>query len=148
MLSSNDLIVKVLNSQSGVPHSWNPYVFNFVEYIFRKGWNFLTKFGSNDSSFSRGTVTLLYLKYKISSHAQIPVIHYYILFTSFLTWYEFEIYIGDTFWQMKMVNEFINVITWLFLKMYSGLWILRCPCVEFVMSKSQLYDLLKCWHFH
>ena len=31
-------------------------------------------------------------------HMKIVVFHYYILFTSFLTQYKFETYIGDTFW--------------------------------------------------
>ena len=31
-------------------------------------------------------------------HMQIAVIHYYIAFTNFLTWYEFKLYFCDTFW--------------------------------------------------
>ena len=63
--------------------SWkfSPY---FV-HIFRTDWNFFTKLGSSDPSFSWTKLTPLYLKFETSAHAQITVIHYYMLFTSSLT---------------------------------------------------------------
>ena len=39
----------------------------------------------------------------------------------FLTWYEAGTYIWCTLWQMKLVGDFYNLVTWLFLKIYSGL---------------------------
>ena len=77
--------------------------FHFMEIqsefcpYFQNGLEFWTKFGSYDPSFSRNILTFLYLKFETSPLAQIEVIHYYILFTSFLTWYEFETYIGILF---------------------------------------------------
>ena len=38
------------------------------------------------------------MKFETYAYAQIEDTYYYILFTSFVTWYEFETYIGDTFW--------------------------------------------------
>ena len=58
-----------------------PYAFHFMEfslhfvYIFKTEGKLLTKFASLDSSFSRSTLTLLYLKFETSVHAQIAVIH-------------------------------------------------------------------------
>ena len=78
-------------------------IFHFVEIqsafrpYFQNGLKFWTKFGSYDPSFSRNILTFLYLKFETSALAQIEVIHYYILFTNFLTWYEFETYIGLLF---------------------------------------------------
>ena len=110
-----------------------PWAFHFVEifhfvkfslhfvYIYRSNSNFLIKFYSSDPSFNINILTSLYLKFKISAHAHIAITHYYLSFTNFFTWYECETYIGDTFWRIKLLNDFINLITWLFLKMYSGL---------------------------
>ena len=78
------------------PTSWK-FNQHFV-YIFRTGWNFLIKIWSSNLSYNRNILRSLYLKFKTSAHAQITITHYYVLFTYFLTWYELEIYIGDTFW--------------------------------------------------
>ena len=65
--------------------------FHFVEIqlafrsCFQKGLEFLTKFGSSNSSFTRNILTFLYLKFESSEHAQMAIILYYILFTCFLT---------------------------------------------------------------
>ena len=88
---------------------------------FRTNRDCLTKLGSSASSFNTRILTPLYLKFKTSAHVQIAFIHYYILFTSFLTWYEFDTYNKDTFSYTKLVNNFINLNMWLFLKIYSGL---------------------------
>lgn len=56
------------------------------------------------------------LKCEIPAHLQIAISCYYILFTNVLTWWEVETYIGDTPWQIKLDNDFINLISWLFLK--------------------------------
>ena len=58
---------------------------------------FFTKLGSSDSSFNWTILKLLYLKFETSAHARIAVIHYYIFFTSSLTWYEFEHILGKPF---------------------------------------------------
>ena len=136
------------------------YTFHFVEifhtswkfslyfvHIFRKDSNFFTKLCSSDLSFNWTMLTLLYLKFETSVHARILVIRYYILFTSTLTWYEFETYIGETFLINKVGQQWFFQLDF-FLKMYSGLSISHCPFAKFVTSKSPLYDLLKCWHFY
>ena len=60
-------------------------------------WNLLIKFYSFDPSFDRIILRSLYLKFKTSAHAQITITHHYVLFTYFLTSYELETHIGDTF---------------------------------------------------
>ena len=67
-------------------------------YIFGMDWGFAIKFGSSDPSFNRNILRSLYLKFKASAHAESTTTHYYVLFTNFLTWNEFETYTGDTFW--------------------------------------------------
>ena len=67
-------------------------------YICRINWNFLMKFCKFDPSFNRSVLISLYLKFKLSAHAQFVITHYYVLFTNFLTWYEIETYIRDTVW--------------------------------------------------
>ena len=62
--------------------SWE-LTLHFVR-IFRTDWSFLTKFGNSDPSFNRNILEVLCLKFETFAHAQIAVIHYYILFTSFL----------------------------------------------------------------
>ena len=58
-------------------------------YIVRTNWNFLIKFWSSDPSFNRNFLRSLYLKFKTSVHAYIAITYYYVLFTNFLSWYEF-----------------------------------------------------------
>ena len=58
--------------------------------IFRKDRNFLTKFGKPIPGLNRNILTLLHLEFKIPAHAQIAFIYYYLLFTNFLTLYEFK----------------------------------------------------------
>ena len=48
----------------------------YFVHIFITDWDFLTKFGSSDPSFNRSILTLLYLQFETSTHAQIEVIHY------------------------------------------------------------------------
>ena len=67
-------------------------------YIFRTVWNFLTKFGSSDSSFDKSILAPPYLKSEKSAHTQITITSYYIPLTYFMPWYEVETYIGDTVW--------------------------------------------------
>ena len=54
------------------------------------------KFCSFNPGFNRNILTSLYLKFKLSAHAEIAITHYYVLFTNFLTWCEIETCIGDT----------------------------------------------------
>ena len=51
----------------------------------------------SDPSFTRNILRSLYLKLKISAHAQVAITHYYVLYTNFLTLYEFQTYIGIYF---------------------------------------------------
>ena len=69
----------------------------FCLYL-QKALDFLMEFCSSDPSFNRVILRSLYLKCEISGHVQIAITHYYVLFTNLLTRYEFETYIGDTFW--------------------------------------------------
>ena len=63
-------------------------------YIFKADWKFFIKIFIFDPSFNRNTLSSLHLNFKPSAHAKILVTHYYVLFTNFLTWYEFKTYIG------------------------------------------------------
>ena len=69
----------------------------FCLYL-QKALDFLMEFCSSDPSFNRVILRSLYLKCEISGHAPIAITHYYVLFTNLLRRYEFETYIGDTFW--------------------------------------------------
>lgn len=93
----------------------------YFAYIFIVDRNFLTKFCRSDLSFNRNILTLLYMKFKTSAYVQIAFILYC---TSFLTWCEFETYIWVAFWQMKLVNNLINLITCFFLKIV--FWSVNC----------------------
>ena len=81
-------------------------------------------------------LTLLYLKFETSAHAQIVFNHNYILFTSFLTWYEFKNYIGDTLdkWSWSIILS-PSPVTFPKYDIWS-------------VNLSQLHGLFKCWHFY
>ena len=70
-------------------------IFHFVEiqsafvYISRKDWIFQFKFCRSDPSFNRNILRPLYLEFKTSAHVHIAITYYFVLFTNFLTWYEF-----------------------------------------------------------
>ena len=57
----------------------------FILCIFSERIGIFTEFGSSYPSFNRSILTVLYFKSETSAHAEIVVIHCYILFTSFLT---------------------------------------------------------------
>ena len=58
-------------------------------YIARTYWDFSFKFCSSDQVSIETFLRSLYVKFKTSAHAHIAITHYFILFTNFLTWYEF-----------------------------------------------------------
>ena len=106
-------------------------------YIFRADWNFLIKFSGSDPIFSRNSFRSLYVKFKTllrfiyKSHDMIWMwnLHQrYILINEF-------------------VNNFINLITWLFVKMFSGLSVVHCSFTKSITPKCQFYSWCKCWHF-
>ena len=72
-------------------------------------WNFLIQFCSSDPSSNRNILRSLYLKFETSARKQTAITHYYVLLTNFLTLYEFETYIGNTFRQINLVNDFLNL---------------------------------------
>ena len=64
-----------------------------IVYIFKKAWNFLTKFCYSDQIF-----TSLCIKLETSEHehAHLTITLSYILFANILTKYQLETYIEDT----------------------------------------------------
>ena len=78
--------------------SWK-FSLNFV-YIFTSAWNFLTKFWSSDSSFSRNILTPLFLKFEISTHALIAN-------TRLHTIYKFPdmIWRWNLHWEYSLINK-------------------------------------------
>ena len=60
----------------------------FVD-IFRTYWTFLIKFCSSDPSFNRNILRSQYLKFQTSAHVHIAITYVYVLFTNFLSLYEF-----------------------------------------------------------
>ena len=79
-----------------------PFCGNSVSIVSISSERNRSTFGSFDPSFNRNILTLLYMKFKTSAYAQIAFILYC---ASFLTWCEFETYIGDTFdkWSWSMI---------------------------------------------
>ena len=73
----------------------------YFVHIFRTDWNILTKLCSSDPSFIWTILTLLYLnlKHLRMRELQLFITTYY--YYKFLTWYEFETYIRETF----LINE-------------------------------------------
>ena len=55
----------------------------------QNGLEFLIKFCSSHPSFNRNIFRSLHLKFKTSAHAYIAITYYFVLFTNFLTRYEF-----------------------------------------------------------
>ena len=117
----------------------------YFVYTFRTDGNCLTKYGSSSSSFHRNILTLPYLKFKTSAHAQIAFIHYYILFTSFLwiwnlQWrYSLMNEVGQWFYQLDHVTFSKNVFFFVNFAL---------PFAKFISPKCQLNSLFKCWHFY
>ena len=76
-------------------HSNFGEIFHFLEmqatcfYIFKRDWNFLLKLCSSDPSFNRSILRSLYSKFKPSAHAHIAITYHFVLFTNFLSYYEF-----------------------------------------------------------
>ena len=73
--------------------------------------------GSFDPTFNRSILALPYLKFEIFAHAQIAVIFYCILFTSFFAWYEFKLTLGILFdkWNWSVILSILSrdlLITW------------------------------------
>ena len=77
----------VLNSPPMDSTSWKCSL-HFVD-IFRTNWNFLIKFCSFDPSFNRNILRSQYLKFRTSAHAHIAITYFCVLFTNFLSNYEY-----------------------------------------------------------
>ena len=45
------------------------------------------------------------------------------------------------------MNNFINLVTWLFLKINYGQWITHCSLTKSITSSLQLYSFLGGWYF-
>ena len=54
----------------------------YFVYIITKDWSFLSKFWTSDPSVNRNIFRSLYLEFKTSTHVQIAITHYYVLFTN------------------------------------------------------------------
>ena len=100
----------------GVVHSTSWIFSLYFVYIFKTDWKLLFKFSSSDSSFDRIILRSLFLKFKTSAHAQIAIYHYYVLFTNYLPWYEFETWgyilinkVSNWFYQLDYVTFHKNV---------------------------------------
>ena len=119
--------------EGGGVHStlWK-FSLHFV-HIFRKDWNFLTKFGSSDPSYNWTILTLLYLKFETFAHAQITIVHYYVLFTKIL--------FDKWSWSMILSTwsrDFSKNVFW---SVSFGLSFCQICYVQ-----SQLFGLFKCWY--
>ena len=84
-----------------------------IFYIFRTTYYVLIKFWDSDHCFNRNTLIPLDLKsetfYANRDYATLHI-------TNFLTWYEIETCIRDTFWWTKLVSDFISLVMCFFLK--------------------------------
>lgn len=60
--------------------------------------------------------------------------------------YEIETYIEDAIWQIKLVNNVVILVIWLFLRTYPDLQIKGC-FTKFITSKLQLHSLFGGWNF-
>ena len=83
-----------------------------IVYIFKMALNLFTKFGHSDHNFKKNIVTQMCLKSETSAHAHLAITSLYILFTNFLTWYQFETYIkphDEPFWGYKGYDVIILV---------------------------------------
>ena len=69
---------------------------------------------------------------------------YYTLLFPVMLWSSYT-YIGDTLWKDLLVNV-INLITWLLLKMYSGLQTAYCSFTKLLTSTLQLHRFCEGWH--
>ena len=107
----------------------------------RGGWiyttpgrrNFLMKFWQFQQNFPRNILVLPCLKYLCKCKLQHLNAIYNLLtkflmekirhfhFFNFLICYEIQMYTGDTVWQMTLIGDVINLITWSCLKMVPGL---------------------------
>ena len=102
---------------------------------------FLTKFRSSDLSFNWSILTLLHLKFETFAHAQIAVIHYYILITSFLTWMSLKLTLGLVFdkWTWSMILSTWSRVLW-----SANLDpTLLCPKVKFMVCLNVSISLRK-----
>ena len=92
---------------------WKFSLQNF--YIFRTA--FLIKFLISDQSLTMKILTPLCLQFRTSVHAQIANHDYLLMHTVYefphMNWVWAEAYIGDTLWQMKLIYDLINLVTWL-----------------------------------
>lgn len=71
--------------------------------------NFLTKFRSSTPRFYGNILTLLYLKFETSVHAQIEITHYYL----HISWHDMKFkHKLDILFDERMVNGFTNLVTW------------------------------------
>ena len=93
---------------------------NIFKYTFRTVSNFWIKFGNSDQSFSRNILTSLHLNFKTFVYVQIAITRYYILFKNTLTWYKVRLNTGAILSSIKLVCVFNNLVTQLFLKMYTN----------------------------
>ena len=66
--------------------------------IFKKAWNFLTKFWYSDQIFSRNIFTPLCSKSETSAHTRLTITRLYILLANVLTWCQLETSFKDTPW--------------------------------------------------
>ena len=119
------------------------FCLHFV-YIFITDLSFfLTKFGSSDLSLNRNILALSIwnLKHLSMSKFQLFINIYYLQ----VCWHDMSLKL--TLWYL-LINEvsqwFFNLITWLFQKIYSDLFILYGLFTKF-MLKYQFYSLCKVW---
>ena len=90
-----------------------------IVYTFKKAWNFLTKFWYSDLMFSRNVFIPLCLKSEVSAHAQLAITLLYILLANMLIGYQLETYTEDALWKMGSHDDVMNVVTWLFLELFT-----------------------------
>ena len=105
---------------------------------------FLTKFGSSDLSFNRNILTLSIwnLKHLSMSKFQLFINIYYLQ----VCWHDMSLKLTLRYLLINEVSQwFFNLITWLFQKIYSDLFILYGLFTKF-MLKYQLYSLCEGWH--
>ena len=122
--------------------SWK-FTLNFV-HNFRGDWRFLPKFGSSYPGFIRRVLAPPYLKFEISAHEQIAVIHYLqvswhymglkltlgILFDKWSWSLILSTWSRDFFWKWVLVGKFCSAL------------------LPNLLHPKVSYGLFKCCHFY
>ena len=122
------------------PFYFNPCTFHFVEIgtVFclytQSGLKFLAKLCCSDPSFNRNVLSSLYIKFEISSHAQLRD------YSFIPTIYKFHdmVSVGNLHWGYLLINEVYrqrHVVTWLFPEIIFG--------VQFLTRNVYLYTSYK-----